>query len=265
MTSSIDFLRAVPQAGEPGAFRFEVPDGWQQGRGAFGGLVLGAMARAASDFLDTPERPARSLTGEIAGPVAAGPARLVATKLREGTGVSVVRVDLEQGGEHLAQAVVVYGKDRAATVTLSSDPPAELAAGFQHVPVVPLETPVAPVFARHFEFRPLPPFPFSSGAPITTGWIRLREPPPAHDAPSVVFHADAWFPSLFTALDGPRPGATLAFSLTFTGAPPSGETPFFHRGRTLAYDGGYYAELRELWSPDGRLIAVNHQTMALIK
>lgn len=265
MTSSLDLLRVARQAGEAGLFRFEVPDGWQQGRGAFGGLVLGAMASAASDFLGASERLARSLTGEIAGPVAVGPASLRVTKLREGTGVSVVRVDLEQGGEHLAQAVVVFGKDRAVTVALPSEPPSELAAGWAHIPVVPADMPLSPVFARHFEFRPLPPFPFSGGAPVTAGWIRLREPPSAHDAPSVVFHADAWFPSLFTALDGPRPGATLAFSLTFTGVPPSTDAPFFHRGRTLAYDGGYYAELRELWSADGHLFAVNHQTMALIK
>jgi acyl-CoA thioesterase len=29
-----------------GIFEGEVPDGWQQGRGAFGGLVFGLLARA---------------------------------------------------------------------------------------------------------------------------------------------------------------------------------------------------------------------------
>ncbi len=47
MQTSAEF--GVASAVEPirdGHFRATIPDGWQQGRGAFGGLVLGTLLRA---------------------------------------------------------------------------------------------------------------------------------------------------------------------------------------------------------------------------
>jgi len=41
-------------------FRAHVPEGWQQGRGAFCGLVIGLCLRALDAVEDTPERPLRS-------------------------------------------------------------------------------------------------------------------------------------------------------------------------------------------------------------
>ena len=49
-------------------FAFMVPDGWQQGRGAFGGLVVGAMVRAAIVTTNDVTRVVRSVTAELLGP-----------------------------------------------------------------------------------------------------------------------------------------------------------------------------------------------------
>ena len=54
---------------------WNVPDGWQQGRGAFGGLTLAALARAAGDRVDPSERPLRAITAEIPSAVLVGPAQ----------------------------------------------------------------------------------------------------------------------------------------------------------------------------------------------
>jgi len=40
-----DALTTAAPAGD-GRFLWDVPDGWQQGRGAFGGIVLAALTRA---------------------------------------------------------------------------------------------------------------------------------------------------------------------------------------------------------------------------
>ncbi len=41
--------------------------------------------------------------------------------------------------------------------------------------------------------------------------------------------------------------------------------PIFHCGRGRGARDGYVVELRELWGEDGRLLAFNHQTFAIIK
>ena len=47
----------------PGTFEGTVPDGWQQGRGAFGGLVYGMLARAMEQVVNEPARRLRTFTG----------------------------------------------------------------------------------------------------------------------------------------------------------------------------------------------------------
>ncbi len=46
-------------------FRLRVPSSWRQGRGAFGGLVLGALTRAAEAAEPDGERLTRAVTGVI--------------------------------------------------------------------------------------------------------------------------------------------------------------------------------------------------------
>ena len=71
MTSDLAQASAVEALGA-GRFHGVVPDGWQQGRGAFGGLVLAALARAVEMSEPEKDRTLRSFNGEIAGPVLPG-------------------------------------------------------------------------------------------------------------------------------------------------------------------------------------------------
>src|SRR5215475_158847 len=67
---------ATLRATSPGVFEGDVPDGWQQGRGAFGGLVFGLLVRAMETQVADPARLLRALSGDIAGPVLPGPVRV---------------------------------------------------------------------------------------------------------------------------------------------------------------------------------------------
>lgn len=91
-----------------------VPEGWRQGRGAFGGLTLATLARAASALPETQGRPLRTITAEIPAAVLAGPAHVRVTPLRAGTGLTTIAVELEQNGELVAHAVLSFGKERTA-------------------------------------------------------------------------------------------------------------------------------------------------------
>ena len=110
---------------------------------------------------------------------------------------------------------------------------AELAAGPEPVPEVPLGPPLAPEFTSQLEMRPITGIPYSGAdTDETRGWIRPRGPVERVDASVVTALADAWWVSVMARLDRPRPAATVGFTLDFPG------DPFVHRMRRRGSDGG---------------------------
>ena len=255
-------------SGEPGRFSLDVHEGWLQGRGAYGGLVLGAMTRAMEACEPEKERVLRSLTGEIAGPVTPGRADVRVTVVRRGSGVTVLRAELGHGDDVLAVATAVLGKTRKVEHRWSPPPPAAALAGWRDVPVAPIGPPLAPQFAQYLEFRLTGPVPFSSApSPHAEGWIRTREPLPSLGAPEIVALADAYYPAAFSIESAPRPISTIAFTLQYfpPEIPLDPTEPLFHRAHAIAAHEGFLAETRELWTADGRLVSLNPQTFVWIR
>lgn len=256
----------TPTAVGDGRFSIDVPDRWQQGRGAFGGLVLAMLARAGEATVADPGRPLRTLTGEIVGPTVPGPAEVAVEVLRAGTGATTVAARLVQQGAVQCHAVIVFGKARATADAPPTIAPPERPA-FEGVPVAPVGPPMAPVFAQHVEFRPTGPLPFSGGAdPRVEGWVRFRRPGVRRDGAWLVAMADTYWPTILVAARGPRPAATLTFAFQALDD-PSGlapDAPLYYRGRLLAARDGYATESRELWDERGRLLALNQQTFVVM-
>lgn len=262
--STIDtFLNSTEIA--PGRRRADVPDGWQQGRGAFGGLVVGTLIRAACASAGDGARSLRSLTAELCGPTQPGPADISVEALRAGSGVTTLAARLVQGGEVQAHAALVLGRTREpADAWDEHERPA--APPWREVPVVAL--PGAPVFTRHVEYRPTRAPAFTGAeATVAEGWVRFQGAPATADAAYVAMLIDAWWPAAFARMSAPRPMATIAFTLQVVADParidPS--EPVFHRARTPVARGGYMVEFRELWSPAGELLALNQQTFVVIR
>lgn len=254
-------------------FQAEIPDGWQQGRGAFGGLILANLVRALSAFDAAPvtaegsQRRLRSLTAEICGPVLVGPAPIRVERLRTGSGVSTLAARIEGGGEVLAHAVGVFAKKRSDDTDFCHVP-APAMPPWRDVPVIDMAPPMAPVFTPHFEFRAIPPPPYSGSADaVASGWIRPRDPGPARDAAYITACMDAYWPAVLARLSAFRPMATIAFTLELIGDLDGldPDAPLFYTARGHAARDGYAVETRELWGEDGRLVARNHQTFAVIK
>jgi acyl-CoA thioesterase len=253
-----------------GRFSIDVPDGWQQGRGAFGGLVLAYLARAAEATAADPARPLRSLSAQIVGPVQPGSAEIAVEVLRTGSGVSALAARLIQEGAVQAHAVVALGKTRptysAAPTLIAPEPPP-----WRERIALPGSVPMVPTFTRHLEFWPTGPLPFSGAGPdaaqVTAGWVRLRRPGRARDSAFILAHIDAYWPGFLAAASAPRPAATLTFSLEtmsdLVGLDP--DAPLFHRARVVGGRDGYAVEARELWGEDGRLVALNQQVLVIMK
>ncbi|HEY8377886.1 MAG TPA: thioesterase family protein [Nannocystis sp.] len=250
----------------PGHLQAQAPEGWQQGRGLFGGLVLALLTRAAATLAE-PDRPLRSLTAVLCGPTQPGPADIFVEALRVGHGVTTVAARLVQAGEVQAHATVVFARTRASAAELKwcelappTPPP------WREVPTIAPEG--GPVFAQHIEFRPVrAPF-FGGGAESgAEGWVRFKQPPSVRDGAFLAMLCDLWWPSVFARLPGPRPMATLAFTMQVVGDPGriDPELPVYHRGRAPVCGDGYAIDMREIWSATGELLALNQQTFAVIR
>lgn len=252
-----------------GRYSIAIPEGWQQGRGAFGGLVIGMLARAIEKSEEDPARAIRSITAELGAPAIPGEATIAVERHRAGSSVSVVTARLEQSGDVQAHAVAVLGRARR---TMGDHcelvPPASLVQRAWR-DVEPFAWSEGwPPFAKHVEFRCTGPMPCSAGQePIAEGWVRFRERPARRDVAHLAALADAWWPALFSTWSAPRPMATIAYTLqvldTLDGLDP--EAPIFHRARAIASRDGYAVEIRELWGEDGRLLALNEQTFVVIR
>jgi len=260
-------LAITPELRSPGRYVLQVADGWQQGRGAFGGLVLGALVRAIESAEPEKDREVRAVNAEIGGPVLPGEATLEVAELRRGSGLSVWNATLLQQGKALVRLSAVLARTRAADAPKSSLPAPALTP-WADVAVLPMEGPFVPVFTRHLELRPTSPPPFTGSlSALASGWVRPKHTPAALGAAEVVALADAWWPAALAASEVPRMLGTVGFALQLflpkTALDPA--APLYHRATVVAEQDGFFTEFRELWSPEGRLVALNQQTIAWIR
>lgn len=270
MNHPVDFITlTTPKRLGEGEFAAEIPDGWQQGRGAFGGLVLANLVRAVRSCEPEADRTLRSLSAELVGPVLPGAARIRVEMLRRGSGVSTMAARLTQGEELLAHAVVVLGRTRGGAASWNQlVPPAPPPPG-QVAPIAAAPL-TAARFAQHVDFRPTIPPPFQADTqrvPKTSGWLRLRQPGAAMTEADLVALADGWWPCALSMEQVPRPVATLTFTFELLADPGqlAPQALVFHRAEAITSQDGYSVELRELWSESGALLTLNKQTIAIIK
>lgn len=257
----------TPIPAGPCRYDLEVPSGWLQGRGTFGGFVLAALTRAAESHLADPSWPLRSINGELCGPTVPGPAVLLTETLRAGGLVAVVAARLVQEGEVRAHLVATFARPRGAAAPWHAATPIEH-PDWADTAAMPVDAAGAPEFVKHFELRNTGPWPFSREEdPIAHGWVRPRHEAGDVDAGFVVGCADGWWPALFTVLEDPKPIATVTFTLDLTSSLDGldGESPLFSVGRVVSRREGYAVEARELWAPDGRLVALSQQTYVIIR
>ncbi len=251
-----------------GRFSWDVPDGWQQGKGAFGGLVIGALARAMIASEPDAARRLRSISAELCAPMRTGTTPIAVATLRRGAAVTYVEARAEQGGVVAARASALLGAARPPSALVLPTPQPQLPAP-STIAVAPMGAPPSPPFTRHYEFRVVGPVPFSRAAePVTAGWLRERgvvERPRALDAADVLGLLDAWWPCALVVEPAPRPMATVAFTAELLVDPAilDPAAPFSYRAHLAGAADGYSVELRHLWQGE-RLVALNQQTFAAL-
>ncbi|MEK9736666.1 MAG: acyl-CoA thioesterase domain-containing protein [Candidatus Nanopelagicales bacterium] len=242
-----------------------VPDGWLQGRGSWGGLVVAGIVRAAA-AADGRGLPLREVSVHMVGPLPSGHASVATTLVRQGSATSVWQVCVA-GKETWAVGTVVFGGSRAAGFSPMVDLAMPPAPEWATCDVVAIGPPIAPEFLQHMALRPICGLPYSGGADPVMAWLAPTQPPVAYDAGLLVGLIDALWPASLVQATTPRPMATLSFSATLLVDPATVDpkVPLLHRGCLLDYVDGYATESRELWTADGRLAVHNTQVITVIK
>lgn len=247
---------------------WEVPEGWRQGRGAWGGLVVAAAVRAARAAGGAQEPALREISVHMVGPVAAGPAQVACRLVRRGSSTAVWQVTIaSQTGETWAVATVVFGAARALDVAGQSMLTMPSAPAWADMEPLTLEPPLAPEFLQHLAVRPVSGYPYSAGSDDVLGWVAPGVPLSSYDDATLTGMVDALWPATLVQVQTARPMATLSFSATLLVDPATvdASAPLLHRGRLLAMAEGYATESRELWTADGRLAVHNSQVIAVIR
>jgi len=246
---------------------WEVPEGWRQGRGAWGGLVVAASVRAAR-AVDPDAPPLREISVHMVGPVLSGPTRVTCTLVRRGSATAVWHVAIaSQEAETWATATVVFGGPRA--LDMDGQPVLSMPAApdWRDLEPLTLEPPLAPEFLQHLAVRPVSGYPYSGTSDDVLGWVAPAVAPASYDDATLTGLVDALWPAALVQVSTARPMATLSFSATLLVDPATVDpaVPLLHRGRMLGLAEGYSTESRELWTSDGRLAVHNAQVIAIIR
>lgn len=245
-----------------------VPDGWQQGRGAWGGLVVAAAVRAAQ-AAEGGSRPVRSVTAHMLAPIPAGPTRVVSSEVRRGSSTSTWQIDFYPDGSDLAMSVVVIlGEPRPGDRVEFESPPIPTVADWHDVDLIPLGPPIAPPFTQHLQFRIVRGIPYSgSDSEDVVIWLSYPGQQPRIDYAAMLGLVDGPWTVAIARSPQVRPMATLSFMATPVIDPESIDTrePFLYRAQVLGGYDGFLTERRQLWTADGRLAVENLQVITIIK
>ena len=251
---------------ENGVRHGELDPGWYTARGAFGGLVAAQMMRAMIDELGEPDCFPRSLTVHFAAPPT-GKIEIATEVVRGGKRVKHLAARYSSEGQVACFGSASFGKQR---------PDAPARYQIDQMPVFDPPERFAPVptggrlppFLSHFDVRYCSPTLPYSGAkePTFASWIRLVDPPP-FDAAVIALFLDLLPPAVCATFDTWRAAASVDFTVQLFSHEPYDLDPSKHLLITIrsrwAGD-GYAEEMRDLWSPEGRLLGQCRQVVAVI-
>lgn len=253
-----------------GGFAWQVPDGWQQGRGAWGGLVVGALTRALTLSEPDASRAVRSISVQMAAPAVVGMHHVAVTWLRRGSAVSTwSAVATDEQGRLVASLVGVLGAPRLMAEGVDFADWGTQARpevpGHADVPRIDLGPPLAPVFLSRMDVRPVIGMPMSGDAAECVGWVDYGERTD-RTAESLLALVDAWWPASFPRMSRAHPVATINFTAQLLVDPQAVpvDAPLLSHSFVSGAADGYTSETRRLWTADGRLAVDNLQSIVFI-
>lgn len=242
-----------------------VPEGWGQGRAAFGGLVASLLYQHAS--LNVAQgQTLRSFSLSFVAPVVPGSLQLHSEVLRQGKSVLQVQVSARQQEQVVAVMLISLGAARSSTIKVPGQPAPAMKAP-QDSLLLPFIKGMTPDFLAHIELAWAEGgMPFSgSESPDFAGYMRYREPLKSPCLAAFIALVDAWPPSLLPMFRGPAPASSLTWTMELIGDPASydGDAWWQYQVQTDHCADGYGQARATVWAPDGQLMALSRQTVTV--
>lgn len=248
-------------------FSVDVPPGWRQGPGAYGGIgaamVLRAMAACAGG------RPVRTVSIQYCAPLPEGRHAVTVVRERVGIATTFASARLVAADRVVLHAIGTFGEDRSADLDREparldpAIPPADALAS------TPLPCPPYPEFLGRYDVRlAVGGLPYSGVDTERIGaWLRLREPEPV-DPPLAVALLDAMPPAALTRTRTVRRMASVSLHAQFLRRlPDAALDPHAYAYVEVAAPAtlaGYGDQHAAVYGADRRLLAVVRQLFAVV-
>ena len=245
-----------------------IPAQWAQGRASFGGLMAALQYEAMRAKVPA-DRPVRSLAITFVGPAEPDvPIRFEVEVLREGKAVSQVLGRAVQNGQVVTLVQGSFGASRPSEIEVAAEAAPDL-KHWEACQELPYIKGVTPEFMRHMSMAwAVGALPFTGrGTREIGGWVRFAGD--VKDEPLTETHllalVDTWPPALLPLLNKPTEGSTLTWTIEFVQPLPQASTLEWCQYLAViehARD-GYGHVAANLWAPNGELIAISRQTVAV--
>jgi acyl-CoA thioesterase len=255
MSSLPEVIAALEPDGD--GWRGAVPDGWLQGRTAYGGFSA-ALALHAAQASDEGLPPLRSAQVAFIGPLS-GPVTIRAQRLRRGRNAAFVQADVtSEAGLGLRATFVFMGPVESKVDFRQGEPPAFEKPGGATATF----SGKAPFFTQNFEF--LDRRDESVGAAEWLRWVRLKERDGLDPMVELVAVADCLPPAAFKLLGGPAPVSSMTWILNVLGPQPRTEDGWWLLRASSDYAvAGSSSQLMGIWNASGEAVAEQMQSVAL--
>ena len=241
-----------------------VPEGWMQGRAAFGGLAAALVYETIAGESD--DAPLRSLTISFVAPAKQGKLERQAQVLRRGSSVTQIEGRGVQEGQVVTAALASFGRERTSSISVAL-PTAPAFTAPEDCQALPDIEGLTPEFARHFDYRIAKGALPYSGISDTRfgGWVRFRD----CDEPVTISHLlaliDAWPPAVLQMLSELAPASSLTWTLELPHplSQCSAADWWQYQAEIEQAADGYAVIQARVWDAHGRPVALSRQTVTV--
>jgi acyl-CoA thioesterase len=259
MTSLATILNNLEPVAEGIGWRGEIPDGWLQGRTAYGGLSSAiALHCAMQSEPDLP--PLRSAQVSFIGPLA-GPIMVTTHKLRRGKNAAFIQADIESEAGLGLRCTFVFMRaiesevDYATTTVPDFDRPSSNETTYKGHPAV--------AFTQNFEFLDRRDGPNLQPAEWLR-WTRLNEREGIDPMVELLAIGDCLPPAALRLLGRNVPMSSLTWILNVLGPTPRTEDGWWLLRSNADYArAGSSSQQMGIWNSAGEMVAEQMQSVAV--
>ncbi|MEP7223234.1 MAG: thioesterase family protein [Novosphingobium sp.] len=247
-----------------GGFALTVPEGWHQGRTAYGGFSSALALSAAQQLGGAGLPPLRSVAVSFVGPLY-GSIEVGARLLRQGKNATWIAVEITRDGEVGMTATFVFMGSIASTVYLNNRPVPDGLIPVEQALPVPFSL-VTPMFLKQF-FEARFAVPRDTSTPPRAEvcwWVRLKDHGSQDMMAGLLLLADALPPGIMPLADRSMPVSSMNWQANLLS--PALTT---HDGWWLARSSADYAEhgcssqLMDIWNAEGVPVMSGMQSIAV--